>query len=270
MLGSGLLQPGAERRRLLARPAGQLAGGLQLVGAPDLPQDAAPVAGLVLHQEAGEAALREDHGAQERVAVEPQQRLDALVDAPHLLDLLDRLAVVAEPAQDRARLADAALTAAAQRAGDLPRLAGHPKPEHDAQVGRGVVHQLLVGLRGERRLAVQGVRNGFQNRRLARARVADDGDVVTAGEVDGRRAGRGSALPSRGRSERPQAFDGEVDGPHVSCLRRAAPGAASRRGGRASPARSTPATSGRSPPRHPARRCPELARRACRPSRGAP
>ena len=127
----GLLQPDPQRLGLPAGRAGQLSRRLQLVGAPDLAQDPASVRGSVLHQQPGEAALGEDDGAQECVAVDPEQGLDAIVDGLHLLDLLDRLAVGPDPAELRGGGSDLALPVPAQRAGDLPRLAGHPEPEHD-------------------------------------------------------------------------------------------------------------------------------------------
>ena len=213
-----LLQTDPNRGGFLARRAGQLSRRFELVGAPDLPQDPAPVTRLVLHQEAGETALRQDDGAEECVAVEPQQLLDAIVDAPDLLDLLDGLVVVAEPAKLRAHLPDAALTAAAQRTSDLPGFPRHPEAKHDAQVARRVVHQLLVRAGREGGLPVQGVGDRFEDGGLARAGVADDGDVIPSGEVDGRRAGAGALRP-RGRTERAQAFDGEVDGAHVNSCR---------------------------------------------------
>ena len=234
VLRRGLLELDPQRLGLPAGRAGQLARRLQLVGAPYLPQDPAAVARLVLDQQAREAALRQNDGAQEGVAVEPQQLHDAFVDALHLLDLLDRRAVVADAPQDGLDLPDVALAAAAQRAGHLPGLAGHPEPQHDAQVGRRVVHQLLVGARRERRLSVQGIGDRLQDGRLARPGVADDGEVVAAGEVDGRRAGSGVAVPPRRGSERPQPFDGQMDRAHVRSPARRV----SRRAGRASPARS--------------------------------
>ena len=68
-----LLQSGPQGGRLLSGLAGERSRRFQLVGAPDLPQDAAPFLRLVLHQQAGEAALGQHHGAQKGVAVEPDQ-----------------------------------------------------------------------------------------------------------------------------------------------------------------------------------------------------
>ena len=96
--GGRLRQPLAQLLGLVPGRSGQRARRLELVGAPDLAQDAAAVGRPVLHQQPREAALGQDDGAQERVAVEPDQGLDAVVDGLHLLDLLDRLAVGPEPA----------------------------------------------------------------------------------------------------------------------------------------------------------------------------
>ena len=213
-----LRQPFAQQPGLVAGGAGQLSRRLELVGAPDLPQDAAAVGRSVLDEQAGEAALGQDDGAQERLAVEPQQRPDAVVDGLDLLDLLGRGAVGVEAPELRARRADPPLTVAPQRARDLPRLARHPELEHHAELRRRVVHQLLVALGGERRLAVEGVGDGLEDGRLAGPGVADDGDVVAAGEVEGHR-----------RPERPQPLDGEAEGAHVS----AASGSIRARGARA-------------------------------------
>ena len=255
MVRRRLLQPDPQLLGFLAGRPGQLSRRLELVGAPDLPQDPAPVGRLVLHQQSRETALGQDDGAQERLAVEPQQRLDALVDGLDLLDLLDRLVVGADAAKLRAGRPDPALSAAAQGAGDLPRLAGHPEPEHDAEVHGRVVHQLLVRLSGERRLPVQGVGDRLEDGGLAGPGVADDGEVVAAGEVEDHR-----------RPERAQPFDGEADGAHVSSVRRSV----SRRGGRAPLARAGRAASARSRPGPPGRRCRGPGRRARRPRRGAP
>ena len=140
------------------------------------------------------------------------------------------------------------------------RATSHVSPETwnrstTRRCSRGVVHQLLVALGGEGRLSVEGVGDRLQDGGLAGPGVADDGHVVAAGEVDG-----------DGRPERPQPFDGEVHGAHVS----SGPRSPSRRGCRASPARAGRAASGRSRPAAPARRCPGPARRARRPLRGAP
>ena len=220
--GGRLRQPLAQLLGLVPGRPGHRARRLELVGAPDLAQNAAAVGRPVLDQQPGEAALGQDDGAQERVAVEPDQVLDAVVDGLHLLDLLDRLAVGPEPAELRVRRPDPALPVAAQRAGDLPRLARHPEPEHDPQVQGRVVHQLLVRLRGERRLAVEGVGDGLEDGRLAGPGVADDGHVVAAREVDG-----------DGRPERPQPFDDEVQGSHVSSGPRSSAGGSTVRSERA-------------------------------------
>ena len=222
--GSRLLQSHPQHLDFLAGGGGRLSRRLQLVRAPHLAQDAAPVGRLVLDQQPGETALGQDHGAQERVAVEPEQVLDAVVDELDLLDLLDRLAAVADAAKLRGRGPDLPLCAAAQRARDLPRLAGHPEPEHDPQMQGRVVHQLLVRLSRERRQSVQGVGDRLEDGGLAGPGVSDDGHVVAAGEVDVHR-----------RPERPQPRDCEEDGAHVSSVLRWV----SRRGGRASPAPAT-------------------------------
>ena len=106
---SRLLQSDPQRGGFPAGRCGQFSRRLQLVRAPDLPQDPASLRRLVFHQQAGETPLRQDDGAQERVTVEPDQILDALVDRLDLFDQLDRLAVGADSAEPRAGRPDLAL-----------------------------------------------------------------------------------------------------------------------------------------------------------------
>ena len=106
---SRLLQSDPQRGGFLAGHSGQFSRRLQLVRAPDLPQDPASLRRFVFHQQAGETPLRQDDGAQERVTVEPDQILDALVDRLDLFDQLDRLAVGTDSAEPRACRPDLAL-----------------------------------------------------------------------------------------------------------------------------------------------------------------
>ena len=157
---------------------------LQVPGAPHLAQDLGAGRWCVLDQKAGEAPLRQDHGAEESVAVEPDQHLYPVVDRPDLLDLFDRFAAWPVANQLRLGRTESPRARAPVHPGDLPLLAGHVETQHHAHRVPRVVHQLLLGPAPERGLSVQGVGHRFEDRGLSGAGVADHRDPGAAAEVD--------------------------------------------------------------------------------------
>ena len=150
-----LLELRSRLPHLSQRPKGPFAHGLQVVGRPHLAQDLAPLRRGVLREKPCKAALGQDDGSQEGVAVQSDQLFDPIVNQPDLLHLLQRLAVLVHALQLGSRLPDLVLSVPTQRPDNLPFVPRHAKAQHDAQLFRRVVHQ--IGLSPKAGLAVEGV-----------------------------------------------------------------------------------------------------------------
>src|SRR5690606_23357776 len=130
--------------------------------------------GLLGREQLLEAPLGQHDGAGELAVVEPDDLLDPLGDRRLAVDLL---VVAVEPLElvDRRALATPP--------GDPPPAASRDEGELDLP-GAGPVGDEALDLAAPGGTGVQGEPERFDDRRLARSGVADDGEQTEIGEVD--------------------------------------------------------------------------------------
>jgi hypothetical protein len=179
-----LPNPTDKRADFLDRLLGELACPDQLVRTPDLSKYFGAFGWVVADKQLSKLTLGQHYGAKECIGVEAEDLLYLSIDLADLLKLAHLRAIRTELSQRRLGRADRAIAGPPKDTGDFVCLAANRESQDYSHVHGQVVDDLLVCSAAERSPAEQGIGDGLDDRRLAGAGIADNGDVVPTLEGD--------------------------------------------------------------------------------------